>query len=434
MRKHQTLSLTAALLAPLLALVVACGEGELAAPAEAPAQAPAEAPVATTTRAATDLAAANDAVVAEIGQLDAQNQALKASHEQQTIAAQQTELLTSYLQRVTAAVEQQRASMAALPAAIESAGQRHRDWIARFRQLLTSAAPSWPTIKDLPSYQAAVAQINAFAQRIPDDEALRASENALIERLQGLDLTRLAGELNGLLSSGAIEQVLGNGSAQAAALRATFVQLDAIISDLGRRRLDHKATLLSYQHARNELRARSPQTWYAMAEKQLQTANLAIAANIGGLYTKSINDPVVYGATKQQIDTLRNEIAWLFGSAYAPKLALRKVRVLQVLLDDVERNLPALAINDAMRAQIALLVSGGRFAATTYASAIARLTETTLQLYADLRIQKVNLAVQRAGSALSAACRALADQARLKGTTVEHEQLYKDYVTQCVTN
>jgi len=430
MRKQPTLPFTIGLLVPLLALLAACGEGELAAPAEAPA----EAPVATTTQPATDLVAANDAVVAEIEGLDAQNQALKAAHEQQTIAAQQTELLTSYLQRITSAVEQQRASMAALPAAIETAGQRHRDWIARFRQLLTSAAPSWPSIKDLPSYQTAVAQINAFTQRIPDDEPLRAAENALIERLQGLDLTRLAGELNGLLTSGAIEQVLGSGTAQAAALRATFAQLDAIISDLGQRRLAHKATLLSYQHARSDLRVRGPQTWYAMAEQQLKAANLAIAVNLSGLYTKALNDPVVYGATKQEIDTLRNEIGWLFGSAYAPKLALRKVRVLQVLLDDVERNLPALAINDAMRAQIALLVSGGRFAATTYANAIARLTDTTLQVYADLRLQKVNLSVQRAGSALSATCRSLADQARLKGTTVEHEQLYKDYVTQCVTN
>ena len=417
------------LLALLLTLVVACGEGELATPAAEPA----EDPSATTTRPETDLATANDAVVAETDQLAAQNEAFKASHEQQANAAQQTELLTSYLKRIASAVDQHRAGMAGLPTAIETAGQRHRDWIARFRELQTSAEPSWPTITDVPSYQAAVAQINAFAERIPDDESLRASENALIERLQGLELTRLAGELNGLLSSGAMEEVLGNGSAQVAALRATFVQLDAIISDLGRSRLDHQATLIGYQRVRSDLRADSPQTWHAMAERQLQLSNLSIAENIDELFKRAMNDPVVYGATRQQINTLRNEIGWLSGSVYAPKLALRKVRELEVLLDDIERTLPLLMITEPMRRQIELEILGGRHAVTTYTESIARLTEATLQLYADLRIGRVNIEVQRAGSALSAGCRALADQARVKGTSVEHEQLYKDYLTQCVT-
>ena len=161
-----------------------------------------------------------------------------------------------------------------------------------------------------------------------------------------------------------------------------------------------------------------------------------MAQEVTDMYERALNSPKVYFDFKQRIDRAYSEVSVLFHSYHCPRLALPKVRALESLLGDLERELETSQVTAPMRAQVVLLIENAWRTADAIGSQIESLVaglgeHVDLQSFAEQRALMVKFSTQGATSRPTAECEALVQRVMAGGTGLEDERAYVDYMRQC---
>jgi hypothetical protein len=381
-----------------------------------------------------ELKALNEAVVRDIERLNRDNEKRLQEYKDAAVLADRAELLGDYLRQLRKLIERQQAETAELQARVQQAAQRHSQWVAKLRAQIDTSIPDWQAIIDLVSYRRALERIADFEQRIADDAALSASERDLVGQLRGFDSAALAGALNELLRVDAVRLVLAERPDKATVAHASLNQIQNQLREFARQQVVQQTMLRSFQLARTRLRAAVPQVWRALARKVLQQANVAIANDFTGMYTRELNSPRVYFGAMHQIDSAQRKISYHLSETYSPRLALREARTLGVLAADMKRNLPNLSVTEPTRRQVELIVLRGEAAAKNYTAHLETLGDPQRRMYADMRALMVKWSTMGLGPKISSHCKTLAERASQAGTSMDAEVAYQEYVRQCDVN
>jgi hypothetical protein len=357
---------------------------------------------------------------------DAETADLRRQLDQRKAERQQAEMLVRALTRVQELMAHLTAQ--SLGEDIEAVAERQLAWIEEFRAFVAAHTPQWDRIVDLRSYQDAIGAIAVVQQRMPGDDELTRTEGRLIERLGVSEVTALSSILHDLLTTGRIKQVLKE---EAGALRESLTSLGAALPSLAELRLRHKTLIGAYSHVRHHVRDMVPRLWYTMAQRQLQYVNSLTATDMAGTYQRALNDPIVYYDVQNYIDTAIRMVTRLLDYDYSPQLALRQVRILKILLQDIEGNLEQAEITETMRKQVQREVAAGWSAYNVYGPFLEHMPDDELGMYAEMRSFEVEMSIREQNGARSEECYEAGREASAVGIEIEDELRYKEYMEKC---
>jgi 2C-methyl-D-erythritol 2,4-cyclodiphosphate synthase len=373
------------------------------------------------------LAQKNNEIVDEIERLKKENDRLFAAIKPNLASQIKAEELNKLVGQILWSLWALPYTYQALAQELRTANERHRAWLADFHARQRDDMARWERLKTLTSYAELLPEIAQSEKRIPNDASLLAQENALRQRLDSKTGNTLAHQINTLLATAVLEDILGKVPPEtphelSGWSRLSFLYQHKSLANQVRKALTNAVPelkqldlTLSTQRTRLEqyasIRRQLQEAW----RRQLRQVTAALPSHIQRL-----------------ISDASNEIATLLHDSASPKLALRKVRGFGVLLEDLEQNLSEAKLppDDPLTTQVYREVATGWSVYNDHKAMIEGLSDGDLEAYAITRAAMAEAAIGRAMH-VSERCKALLDEIVMRGTDVQDEIHYGE-VQSCI--
>jgi hypothetical protein len=288
---------------------------------------------------------------------------------------------------------------------------RQAAWFSNLKNLLKQKPLSLQNICQEGAFAQFQAQLETMLKAVPDDREIRKTALRLLQIAN-----QLRDEINNYLY--VLEKAI------TVEHRKPLVE---VIQNLREKLPDVERQVHFYQN----LRARYVQHLLERYQYYyMQAANNRITCNISDEYRKLLNNPLVYGKVKQHVDGIGLKVDLLLRKHYSPMLALREVRVFEVLLKDIESNLTQLYITEDVRKEIEFLLKDGHRSIEIYRQSLPG-DENKLKFYAQMRSTRVTQIIRKLGAEEAVICKELAEKISLSETPSESEMAFKEFIEQC---
>lgn len=324
--------------------------------------------------------------------------------------------------------------------AIREASGRHVAWIQEFRALIRQWRPDWANVVDLETYKLAYSRVAAFKRDTPRDQNVLHKESEVRQLLteRSKSIQEIIGRLAYLTSNEKIESIFQEKGALALLEKSRNIK-NGLFEMLAQ--VDRPIILMTIQQQiRRKLLVDVPRKWHRNLASVMQRIIQENAIELTDQYLRSVNDPVLYYDAKYKILQSGAKISDLLFTDYCPRLALRQLKIHQVLIQDIESNLPTLPVTEPIRDKIRIEVNGGWNVHATYKNVLDSLTEDDKRFMFEYRVSRVdNVLSNPPENGFSQACslqgQSLLEREYQEGvSTHDHEKEYKEFMEKCTAN
>ena len=352
---------------------------------------------------------------------------------------QQAQTLRTTLSELVTVLQDTARRHAALVAAVQSYGTEQARWQTQATQAMRAQTARLAAVDSVAAYEAAERQLDADlaapATGPMDERRLAELTDAVRQQLERAQqavhnlnraLTQMRGSSNLCVNLAAAVR-------QAAARQGLSADAqDALLQTVGTLDRGYDAlhdSVGSWANERRRLVSGISAQWQRLLQLAQQQVNLRLANGIVSDYYRALSSPVVLGELDRQTADGRQRVQDALYTRNSPLSAERALRIFGAVLDDIERNAPTLPITEPARTTAKLKLAAARDACAVYRARLNALTEAQRVVLAQRRRTRANAVLAVRAAQASAHCRDLG--AATGVPTVESEQAYQQFLTQC---